>query len=367
MCPHPGNRTGQAHSPAHTSRQASAVRPHRATGSLATGETSRLRNERARPEEPARARGRARWDVGGGAPGGLGASDGLHQGGGGELGVPGRGLEAGLEFLARVGSARVHGPFPSERPPVRRREPSTADPPACLTAPGASAASADPESRTLLDRVPPTRPGEPRTGPEGPRSALPPGSPCPPDSPCRGQPPPLPASATRPRPLPVPPGRPRPLPPPRLLGTATALPAFPGDCPRPHPLPVPPREKPGPPFLGSPSPVTAGLFNCSPGLAPVRRGESAVALPRRISQSSAADRGQRCERPSERVRPLNAPEAVQAWPGQGHAGFPLPVPSSPKPCGQAAGTRISVISGWPENGLRCASGGAPGRLPASGA
>ncbi|XP_077618890.1 uncharacterized protein LOC144230425 [Crocuta crocuta] len=75
--------------------------------------------------------------------------------------------------------------------------------PACLTAPGASAASADPESRTLLDRVPPNRP--------------------------------------------------------------------------------------------------AGLFNCSPGLAPVRRGESAVALPRRISQSSAADRGQRCERPSERV------------------------------------------------------------------
>lgn len=63
---------------------------------------------------------------GGRSPGGLGASDGLHRGRGGERGVPGRGLEAGLEFLARAGSARVHGPFLLRE--SSGREPSTADP-----------------------------------------------------------------------------------------------------------------------------------------------------------------------------------------------------------------------------------------------
>lgn len=56
------------------------------------------------------------------------------------------------------------GRSPSESPPVESRRRQT---PARLTAPGASAASADPESGTLLSCAPPTRPGEHRPGPEG--------------------------------------------------------------------------------------------------------------------------------------------------------------------------------------------------------
>lgn len=54
-----------------------------------------------RPRCARRTRGGAQAGAGRAAPGG-----------GGATGEPGRGLEAGLEFLARAGSARVHGPFP---------------------------------------------------------------------------------------------------------------------------------------------------------------------------------------------------------------------------------------------------------------
>lgn len=66
-------------------------------------------------------------DVRGGATQ-VGASA-VRRGGGGERGVPGRGLEAGLEFLARATSARVHGPFLLRRvvPPCCE-EPSAAEP-----------------------------------------------------------------------------------------------------------------------------------------------------------------------------------------------------------------------------------------------
>ena len=91
------------------------------------------------------------------SPSRLGASDRPHREAVGVRGVPGRGLEAGLEFLARAGSARVHGPFPLESPPspgVGSGGPKT---PARLTAPRAPAPSADPESGTLLSCAQPTR------------------------------------------------------------------------------------------------------------------------------------------------------------------------------------------------------------------
>lgn len=177
---------------------------------------------------------------------------------------------------------------------------------------------------------------------------FPPGSLLPPDSPSRGQPQPLPAPRGRALPAADPPSAPA---------------AAPGAGPGPPGLPRPPSPLSGSTFLQrlpplyrplprrSPSPVTAGLFECSPGFPHVHGGEPAVALPGRSSQSSAVDRGQQCVPPSERVRPLKAPEVTQAWPAPGHPGFTgspcsfsLPIPS-PKLFGQASGARMQGIIG----------------------
>lgn len=134
----------------------------------------------------------------------------------------------------------------------------------------------------------------------------------PPDSPSRGEPHPLPAPRGRALPAAAPPS-----PPAAAPGAGPGLPGL----PRPPCLlsgsAFPQRLQP----LYRPSPVTAGLFKCSPGLPRVHGGEPAVALPGRSSQSSAVDRGQQCVRPRERVRPPKAPEVTQAWPAPGHPGF----------------------------------------------
>lgn len=55
VCPHPGNRVEEVHRPTRTPHHPSTGTPHRVTPSARAGAevTSRLRSERARPEEPA--------------------------------------------------------------------------------------------------------------------------------------------------------------------------------------------------------------------------------------------------------------------------------------------------------------------------